>query len=79
MKQNDIILVVVAVVIGATLSIVLSKTFFGPANREEKVEVVEKITSEFTQPSDKYFNANSFNPTQNIQIGDGTNQVNFGQ
>lgn len=79
MKQNDIILVIVAIVIGGTSSIVLSKTIFGSSNRQEKVEVVEAISSEFKQPDTRFFNSLSFNPTQNIQIGNGGNQVNFGE
>lgn len=79
MKQNDIALIVVSVFVGGVLSLVLSNIVFGSSKRQEKVEVVEKINSEFKQPDSRYFNSRSLNPTQQIQIGNGTNQVQFGQ
>jgi hypothetical protein len=79
MKQNDIILVAVCVVVGGTFSLVISNMLFGSSKRQEKVEVVEKITSEFIQPSSKYFNATAINPTQQIQIDNNSTPIQFGQ
>ena len=79
MKQNDIILIIVSVFVSGVLSLVLSNLLIGPTSRNTKVEVVEKITPEFIQPDERYFNSNSFNYTQEIQIGSGTNQVQFDQ
>ncbi len=74
MKQKDVLLVVVVAIVSAGLSLLLTSVFAGDSTRKEKVEVVEKITSEFTQPNDKYFNDNSINPTQLIRIGNGVDQ-----
>jgi hypothetical protein len=79
MKQNDIILVAVCVVVGGTFSLVISNMLFGSSKRQEKVEVVEKITSEFIQPSSKYFNATAINPTHQIQIDNNSTPIQFGQ
>ncbi len=74
MKQKDWTLIAVVVVVSGVLSFVLSNFLFGGTkNRQEKVEVVEPISSEFQIPSEKYFNKNSNNPTQIIKIGDGNN------
>lgn len=79
MKQNDIVLVAVCVIVGGTISLVISNTIFGSSKRQEKVEVVEKITSDFNQPNEKYFNGGSINPTQQIQIDNNSGQIQFDQ
>ena len=69
MKQKDIILIIVVVFVSVVFSIIISNFLITPPkNRQEKVEVVEPITAEFKQPSDKYFNKKSFDPTQTITI-----------
>ncbi|MES2971659.1 MAG: hypothetical protein V4702_05030 [Patescibacteria group bacterium] len=78
MKQKDIILIIVVVFISGVLSLVLSNMLISsPKNRQEKVEVVEAISSDFTQPDKKYFNANSIDPTQIIRIGENNNNQPF--
>lgn len=80
MKQKDWSVIIVVVFISAVLSFVLSNFLFGGDNsRQEKVEVVQPITTEFTTPNEKYFNNNSVNPTQTIKIGDGSNNSPFNQ
>lgn len=79
MKRDDILLLAVSAVVSGILSLALVNLVFKPTKHTTKVEVVEKITSEFANPSEKYFNAESNNPTQQIQIGTGNNQVQFGQ
>lgn len=74
MKQKDILLVVVVAIVSGVLSTVAAKIFAGDGSRQERVEVVDRITSEFTQPNDKYFNENSINPTQLIRIGNSIDQ-----
>jgi len=79
-KQKDLLLIVVIVIISATASFFLSsKLFSSPKNRNIQVEVVEPISSDFAQPSKKFFNDTSLNPTQQIQIGDGGNQTPFNE
>jgi hypothetical protein len=70
MKQKDLLIIAVAVIIAGTISYVLSnKMFGGPKNRNVSVQVVEPITTDFNRPNDKYINNNSINPTQIITIG----------
>lgn len=80
MKQNDIILIIVMVFVGGVLSFFISSALItSPKNRKEKVETVQAISSEFKQPDSKYFNSNSFDPTQLIRIGDNSNNQPFNQ
>jgi hypothetical protein len=77
MKQQDIALIIVIAAISATISFVVSdKIFVTPANRQQKVEVVDAITPTFNQPDKKYFNSNSIDPTLNTTVG-GNNQNPF--
>lgn len=70
MKQKNIILIVIVVIISGVASYFLSKALFGiPKDRQEQVEVVQKITSEFPTADPRYFNNSSIDPTQNIVIG----------
>jgi hypothetical protein len=76
-KQQDIALIVVVAAVSATISFLVSnKIFVTPANREQKVEVVDAITPSFDLPAKKYFNNNSIDPTQNTTVG-GNNQNPF--
>jgi hypothetical protein len=78
MKQKDIVLIIVVIFISAVFSIVLSGAIISnPKSRSQKVEVVEKISSEFPSPNAKYFNDKSIDPTQLIRIGDNTNTTPF--
>lgn len=80
MKQKDILLIVVVIITSAIFSIVLSSILFtSPKNRQEKVEVVDKITTDFQEPDSKYFNSDSVNPTQVIRIGENPNNTPFNQ
>jgi hypothetical protein len=78
MKQKDIALILVVVGVSAIISFIVSSTFIAPAkNRQQKVEVVDRISTDFNRPDPKYFNAQSLNPTQEITIGDNTNTNPF--
>jgi len=86
MKQKDLALILVIMLISAIFSFVLSRAIFAPpANRQQQVEVVEPITSEFvdTSSSDykdglgRYYNQQSLNPTQQITIGENNNPAPF--
>jgi hypothetical protein len=79
MKQSDIALIAVCVFLGGTISLLVSNTVFKGSASKQMVEVVEKINSDFAQPPEQYFNTQSINPTQQIQIGGGNNQIQFGQ
>lgn len=78
MKQKDIALIVISALVSAIISFVVSnRVFVTPANRQQKVAVVDSISTQFTAPSSKYFNAQSINPTQVVPIGSGSNQNPF--
>lgn len=78
MKQKDIAVIVIAVVVSGMLSYFLSRLLFAsPEKLQTTVEVIEPITAEFPQPDSRYFNENSVNPTQTIIIGDAQNQQPF--
>lgn len=78
MKQKDILLIVVIVVISAVVSVALSNVLISsPKNRQQKVEVVDAISPDFAQPDTKYFNSSSIDPTQLIQIGGTSNPQPF--
>jgi hypothetical protein len=80
MKQNDIALVLVISFVSVVLAITVSNfTFNKASNKQLKSDVVTAITPEFNEPSDKYFNDSSIDPTQIIRIGDNANQTPFNQ
>lgn len=80
MKQKDMLTIAVIVIISAAVSLILSNLLIStPKNRQQKVEVVEPIGAEFVRPDAKYFNEQSINPTQKIQIGDSSNTKPFKQ
>ena len=80
MKKNDIALIVLIVSVSLVISYFVVKTIVGdPKKQEVTAEVVEPITSDLTQPSNKTFNRDAINPTIVIQIGNPSNQQPFGQ
>ena len=78
MKQQDIGLIAIIVIVSAVISIVISnKIFASPKNRQQQVEVVQPITADFTQPDTHYFNKDAFDPTKTITIGQNNNTDPF--
>lgn len=78
MKRNDIALIILIVSITLVISFLIVKAVFGePQNEAVKVEKVEPITSQITQPSSSIFNKDAINPTVVIQIGNPANQQPF--
>lgn len=78
MKQKDIAIIAVVVLFSAGLSIVLSQLVFAKkADRQQSVEVVQPIKSEFPAPDERYFNNKSIDPTLPIEIGNNNNQDPF--
>lgn len=71
MKQKDIIVIIVVVFIAGLASYFIStKLFVKKTDTQQQAKVVDKISTDFNPPSNKYFNKQSVNPTQKIQIGD---------
>ena len=78
MKQKDIALIVVISIISAVLSVFISKALIvAPKNRQQKVEIVSAISTEFPKPDIKYFNTSAIDPTQLITIGANSNPQPF--
>lgn len=80
MKQKDIALIIVVGFFSLVVSLVLSNVLFNTSD-DKKLEsaVVEPITTEFPELNKKFFNENSTNPTQTIQINENNNNQPFGQ
>ncbi len=78
MKQKDLAMILLIAGIAAVVSLFVSRAIFAStANRQQQAEVVDVVSTEFTNPSHKYFNSNSIDPTQLIRIGDNSNNDPF--
>jgi hypothetical protein len=78
MKQKDVATIVAIVFFSGVISFFASNVLISsPKNRQQKVEIVEKIGEEFTRPDTKYFNDKAINPTQKIQISENGNKQPF--
>jgi hypothetical protein len=79
MKQKDIALIIVIVILSAIVSLFVSKALFAsPKNRHQNVEVVNPISTKFPEPDKSYFNDQSFDPAQPIDLGQNANSDPFG-
>lgn len=74
MKQKDIALIIIIVFISGILSFFISNKFISPPKHDLKAAQVDPITPEFNEPSNRYFNEDSVNPTQLIRVGNNQNQ-----
>jgi len=78
MKQKDISLIVVIIIVSAVISLFVSKAIFvPPKNRQQKVDVVQPITSDFPAADTHFFNKNAVDPTRLIVIGQNSNTNPF--
>ena len=78
MKQKDIALIIVIAAISGFISFFAARFLFAtPSGRHQMVEHVDKITNEFTMPSSKYYNPNSIDAAQLIQVTDNNNPNPF--
>jgi hypothetical protein len=79
MKKKDIFTIVIVGIFSAVFSIVISNLLINNEdNRSETVEVIPVISSSFERPPEEYFNSESINPTQTIQIGEENASQPFG-
>lgn len=79
MKQKDIAMIIIVAFVSAVIAFVVSNWLFGgQKSGEQTAEVIDVISGDFSQPPEKYFNANSVNPTKLIEIGGETNPNPFG-
>ena len=78
MKQKDVAMIIVIAAIAAMASFFLSRFLFASGDKhQQKAEVVDVVTTDFTTPNTKYFNDKSINPTQLIEIGNSNNTNPF--
>lgn len=71
-------IIAAVVFFSAVLSVLLSRMVFAkPENRQLQVEVVQPISADFPEADKRYFNAESIDPTQPIQIGNSNNPDPF--
>lgn len=77
MKQQDLAIIILAGFISAGLAFGVTSMLFKPSAQKITVEKVEQIQSQFNEPDKKVFNEQAVNPTQLIQIGDGSSANPF--
>lgn len=81
MKQKDIVVIAIVIVMSAIFSLVVSNLIFGtPTSRQLQAEDVSPISDVFL-PADsnytKYINKDALNPTKVITIGNNSNNQPF--
>ena len=78
MKKNDIGVIIAVAIFAGIFSLVASNLVFTPRSTKGlKAQKIDVINSAFQQPDKRYFNSESINPTQLIQIGDTPNGQPF--
>jgi len=76
-KQKDIALIIVIVFVSGVLSFFISNKFISSPKHDLKAAKVDPITADFNEPSNRYFNDKSINPTQLIRVDNNANQSPF--
>lgn len=78
MKKNDLGIMIAVAIFAGIFSLVLSNLLFTPKSTKGlKAQRIDAVESSFQQPDKRYFNSESINPTQLIQIGDDPNAQPF--
>jgi hypothetical protein len=74
MKKNDLVVIIVVAFFAGIVSLLISNFIFTPRQSKQlKAQKIDPITSSFQQVDKRYFNSESINPTQIIQIGGNQN------
>jgi hypothetical protein len=77
-KQQDIATILLVIGFSAVVSLFVSKAIFAPPkNRQQSIQQVQAITSDFPMPSAKYFNSQALDPTKPITVGQNVNNNPF--
>jgi hypothetical protein len=77
MKQKDIAIIGVAVLLSIIISIFVSKKVFTTQSTQQQAEIVQPISSDFPTPTNKYFNGSTYDPSSLITIGQNNNSNPF--
>jgi hypothetical protein len=73
-KQKDLVLIIVVGFVSAVFAVLATNLLMGSADsRKQTAEVVDPIVADFDRLDSRYFNSNSVNPTQLIEIRDQSN------
>lgn len=79
MKQKDLALIAVIIIVSAVVSLFISKSIFSTSkSKQQEVVSVQSISSSFPPLPKQYFNSSSIDPTQIISINQNQNQNPFG-
>ncbi len=77
MKQKDIAIIIVVASFAAFLSFfVANKVFVNDKSRTQTAQIIDPIRPEMSMPDERFFNAESINPTRNT-TATGTNETPF--
>jgi FlaG/FlaF family flagellin (archaellin) len=78
MNQKDLGTIAVVVVVSAILSVVVTGKVFTSSASQRQVEIVQPISTNFPTVDKAYFNNQTYDPTQVIQIQQNNNTQPFG-
>ena len=69
MKKTDIAAILLIAIVSVLGAFFITRTFFGGvANESAKVQTIEAINADITEPDPAIFNANAINPAVEVQI-----------
>lgn len=77
MKQKDLAVIFVAVIVSAVFSFIVSGLLISPAEETLRAEEVDPISADFSELDERYFNKDAVNPTKRIEIGASQNAQPF--
>ncbi len=78
MNKKDLTTILAVALFAGVASLVLSSIIITPKSTKGlKAPTIDKIDSTFQRPDKRYFNDQSLNPTQLIEIGDSPNAKPF--
>jgi hypothetical protein len=77
MKQNSVVSLIVIAFVAGIISLIAVKYLKISSTQQQSAVVVPVITANFPTPSTVYFNSQSIDPTQLIQIGTTSNSNPF--
>lgn len=78
MNKKDLGIIIAVAIVAGIFSLIASNLIFTPRSTKDlKAQKIDAIESSFSQPDKRYFNQQSINPTQLIQIGGNPNGQPF--
>jgi ABC-type cobalt transport system substrate-binding protein len=69
MKKTDIAMILLIAIVSVVVAFFVTRSIFGGSATEAvKVDTMEKITSQVTEPDPAIFNSDAINPAVEVQI-----------